>query len=220
MTKTLNRLRAEIDAVDTELVAALAKRTNLVAEVAGAKAPGSAIFRPGREADLQVSLLRRSPNESQKLIAPVWRPLLRASIASQKPDFTVAYLPDAQTAAEIFSAGFLTLTSIDTAQDGLDRLKAATADICFMSYDAVLSLGDQLGPETGIYVVSKEDDWYLLAAGLPDPSERDVTIFAHKADRKKDDGHIEFTERSGYFETVSEDMPDAHIIGIYQILKP
>ena len=234
MTRTLDKLRAEIDAVDLDLLAALAKRTKLVAEVAGAKAPGSAIFRPGREADLQVRLWHKSPKDSHKLIAPVWRPLLRASIASQKPDFTVAYPPDAETAAEVFGAGFLSLMQVAAASEGLNMLMKGTADICFVSAEDLATIGHQLGSETGIYVVTKEADWFLLASGLPDASETDVTIFAHASEpktielksneskttgRKKGGPYIEFEERPGYFETVPDDLPHSHIIGIYQSLK-
>lgn len=219
MTKTLDTLRAEIDEVDAKLVAALAKRTHLVAEVAAAKAAGSAIFRPGREADLKMRLWRLAPQVSQALIEPVWRPLLRASIASQKPDFTLAFPPEAETAAEVFSAGFLHLREVHTARDGLELLLEGTADICFISQADLRSICHMLGTQTGLYIVAKEGAWMLLAKGMPDRSQSDMTILIDEIEAGKNTTDIEFIERSGYFEVPPDDMPDAHIIGIYQILE-
>lgn len=211
MTKTLDTLRAEIDAVDAELVAALAKRSRLVAEVASAKAAGSAIFRPGREADVKTRLKRLAPNDQNKLIEPVWRPLLRASIASQKPDFRVAFPPEAETKATIFAADFLRLAPAETAAASLDMVRRGVADIAFVAASDLASIITSLGAATGLYIVAKEADCFLVAAGFPDPSEADITIFATKGD-----GGVEFLERDGYFETVPADMTESAVIGIFQ----
>ena len=212
MTKKLDKLRAEIDAVDAELVAALARRTRLVAEVASAKPAGSSIFRPGREADLKTRLWRMAPEQSRQLIEPVWRPLLRASIASQKPDFTLAFLPEAQTAAEIFAADFLHLAPVATAAAGLEMVVSGAADIAFISALDLSALASQIGSKAGLYIIARYKDWFLLGTSLPDPSEADMTIFA-----TKNAAGVEFLERAGYFEHVPADLPKSWVIGIYQI---
>ena len=211
MTKTLDKLRAEIDAVDAELVEALNKRTRLVAEVAAAKSPGSAIFRPGREADLKTRLKQMAPYDQKKLIEPVWRPLLRASIASQKPDFTITFPPEAQTQAAIFAADFLTLSPAPSLAAGIDMVVSGAADILFASVDDLPDFASHLGEASGLYIVAKEKDWFLIALGKPDPSAADKTVFEIKSD-----SGVEFLERDGYFDAVPDNMGGSRIVGIYQ----
>ncbi|MCY4237101.1 MAG: chorismate mutase [Rhodospirillaceae bacterium] len=90
--ETLAALRQQIDEVDSRLLAAISERAQfakLVGETKLAANPevgGDPVHRPGREARLIRSLLdrHRGPMDKRALYA-VWRELIGASIALQKP---------------------------------------------------------------------------------------------------------------------------------------
>ena len=89
---TLAALRAQIDSVDSRLLAAIAERIGIAQRVGAAKqAAGDApdemlVHRPGREAALIRALIARydGPMDPAAIHA-VWRELIGASIAVQKP---------------------------------------------------------------------------------------------------------------------------------------
>jgi chorismate mutase / prephenate dehydratase len=79
-TKTLDQLRAEIDAVDRELLAALNKRAQLAGEVGEIKrVEGSAVYRPEREAQVirQLQTLNPGPLKDDN-ISHIWREVMSA----------------------------------------------------------------------------------------------------------------------------------------------
>ena len=93
---TLATLRAQIDAVDARLLAAMAERIRIAQQVGAAKGAATGIggtasdsvpvHRPGREAALIRALIARydGPVKAAALHA-VWRELIGASIAVQQP---------------------------------------------------------------------------------------------------------------------------------------
>lgn len=81
----LARLRAELDAIDDALLADLARRAAVVAEVASLKNGGFA-WRPGREAAILRRLLARTePPLSRGVVVRVWREILSGSLLQQGP---------------------------------------------------------------------------------------------------------------------------------------
>ena len=90
--ETLDALRRQIDEVDTRLLTAVSERAQIAKLVGETKllanpaAGGDPVHRPGREAALIRSLLARyeGPMDRRALHA-VWRELIGASIAIQKP---------------------------------------------------------------------------------------------------------------------------------------
>ena len=85
-------LRTRIDDVDSRLLAALAERMEIVQRIGAAKrAAGRSgmeapVHRPGREAALIRSLVARCDRPIDPVaIHAVWRELIGASIASQRP---------------------------------------------------------------------------------------------------------------------------------------
>ena len=91
-------LRAQIDALDRELLALLNRRAALALQVGEIKKrEGSAVFRPEREAQVIDGLKAENrgplPNES---VAPIWREIMSASRALETP-LRIAYLGPAGT---------------------------------------------------------------------------------------------------------------------------
>ena len=89
----LTEIRAQIDAVDAEIVALLNHRAELSLEVGRQKAgtPNRRVFAPERERDVMQRLvgLHTGPLPREALVA-IYREIISASIALQKP-MTVAY---------------------------------------------------------------------------------------------------------------------------------
>ncbi len=83
----LSDLRAEIDALDGQLLAVLERRIALAREIGRNKPPveGRATvgFRPDREAAVVGGLLARSDSSMHALVAGVWREVMSAGLAAQ-----------------------------------------------------------------------------------------------------------------------------------------
>jgi chorismate mutase / prephenate dehydratase len=101
MKKDLGHLRAEIDAIDRELMDALNRRAALANEVGELKrAEGSIVFRPEREAQVINSLQAANPGPLKKSnVATIWREIMSACRALEAPQ-RVAYLGPAGTFSE------------------------------------------------------------------------------------------------------------------------
>ncbi len=99
--RDLSTLRADIDAIDRELLTLLNRRASVVLEVGELKKhEGSPVFRPERErqviAALQAGNAGPLLNES---IAPIWREIMSAARRLESPQ-RVAYLGPAGTFSE------------------------------------------------------------------------------------------------------------------------
>ena len=93
----LEALRAEIDRLDAELLSVLEKRIAIVEDIAAAKKDdGKAIaFRPGREASILRNILKtHSSKLSDTVIAAIWRELISAVGAMQRPYSVSITAPD------------------------------------------------------------------------------------------------------------------------------
>ncbi len=91
----LDKLRAQIDAIDSDIVARLQERVRLAAEVGHAKRQeGSPIFAPSREEEVFARIVAAAGEDS--LISPqalraIWREIISAMIALEA-EIKVAYL--------------------------------------------------------------------------------------------------------------------------------
>jgi chorismate mutase-like protein len=91
----LPRLRAQIDAIDGQILVLLNERLTLAADVGKAKAEaGAAVFAPDRENALMQRLLLSNPGSvPEEAIVAIWREILSASRAKQKA-IAVGFLGD------------------------------------------------------------------------------------------------------------------------------
>ena len=101
MAKTLPELRAQIDALDLELLALLNQRATLAHEVGEIKRiDGSAVFRPDRETQVIASLQADNPGPLKSSgVATIWREIMSACRALEAAQ-RVAYLGPAGTFSE------------------------------------------------------------------------------------------------------------------------
>ncbi len=162
-------LRAQIDALDRELLALLNRRAALALQVGEIKKrEGSAVFRPEREAQVIDGLKAENrgplPNES---VAPIWREIMSASRSLETP-LRIAYLGPAGTFSELAALGYFGASivhgpggSIDevfrassggAADFGVVPVENSTEGVVARSLDLFLTTPLAIVGETSLYV--------------------------------------------------------------------
>ena len=124
----LPTLRAGIDQLDRELLAALNRRAALALQVGELKKrEGSAVFRPEREAQVIEGLkaANAGPLRSDS-VAPIWREIMSACRALERPT-RVAYLGPAGTFSEQAALGFFGSSIEQVPCISIDEVFRATA---------------------------------------------------------------------------------------------
>jgi chorismate mutase / prephenate dehydratase len=121
-------LRAQIDALDRELLALLNRRAGLALQVGEIKKrEGSAVFRPEREAQVIDGLKAENhgplPNAS---VAPIWREIMSASRSLETP-LRVAYLGPAGTFSELAALGYFGASIVHVPCGSIDEVFRATS---------------------------------------------------------------------------------------------
>jgi chorismate mutase / prephenate dehydratase len=88
---SLDSLRQEIDAIDSELHAMIRRRADLVDRISAAKPPGGLALRPGREAQVMRQRLatHKGPFPSTAIYR-MWREMMCAFTLMQTPDLKIA----------------------------------------------------------------------------------------------------------------------------------
>ena len=88
---SLDSLRQEIDAIDSELHAMVRRRADLVDRISAAKPPGGLALRPGREAQVMRQRLatHKGPFPSTAVYR-MWREMMCAFTLMQTPDLKIA----------------------------------------------------------------------------------------------------------------------------------
>jgi chorismate mutase / prephenate dehydratase len=168
-TPELLSLRAQIDALDRELLALLNRRAGLALQVGAIKKrEGSAVFRPEREAQVIGGLKAENrgplPNEC---VAPIWREIMSASRALETP-MRIAYLGPAGTFSELAALGYFGASivhvpcgSIDevfraasggAADFGVVPVENSTEGVVARSLDLFLTTPLAIVGETSLYV--------------------------------------------------------------------
>ena len=121
-------LRAQIDALDRELLALLNRRAGLALQVGEIKKrEGSAVFRPEREAQVIDGLKAENrgplPNAC---VAPIWREIMSASRSLETP-LRVAYLGPAGTFSELAALGYFGASIVHVPCGSIDEVFRATS---------------------------------------------------------------------------------------------
>jgi chorismate mutase/prephenate dehydratase len=122
-------LRAQIDALDRELLALLNRRAALAQDVGALKKrEGSAVFRPEREAQVIDALKAGNAGPLRtESVAPIWREIMSACRALEMPT-RVAYLGPAGTFSELAALGFFGSSIVRVPCASIDEVfRTATA---------------------------------------------------------------------------------------------
>ena len=162
-------LRAQIDALDRDMLALLNRRAALALQVGELKKrEGSAVFRPEREAQVIDGLKAHNPGPlAADSVAPIWREIMSACRALEAP-LHVAYLGPAGTFSEQAALGYfgssivrVPCTSIDevfraasggAADFGVVPVENSTEGVVARSLDLFLHTPLTIVGETSLFV--------------------------------------------------------------------
>jgi chorismate mutase/prephenate dehydratase len=165
----LESLRAQIDAIDRELLTLLNRRAGVAVSIGTLKrAEGSPAFRPEREAAVIDALKQANagpmPTES---VAPIWREIMSACRSLEAPT-RVAYLGPAGTFSELAALGYFGssivrlpcasadevfhATSAGAADFGVVPVENSTEGVVTRSLDLFLTTPLTIVGETSLYV--------------------------------------------------------------------
>ncbi|MEO8080797.1 MAG: chorismate mutase, partial [Caldimonas sp.] len=165
----LSALRAQIDAVDSELAALLNRRAAIALAVGELKrAEGSPAFRPEREAAVIDRLKRESAGPLPAAsVAPIWREIMSACRSLESPT-RVAYLGPAGTFSELAALAYFgssiskvlcanadevfQATSAGAADFGVVPVENSSEGVVTRSLDLFLTTPLSIVGETSLYV--------------------------------------------------------------------
>jgi chorismate mutase/prephenate dehydratase len=124
----LGPLRAQIDALDRQLLELLNRRAALALQVGEVKKhEGSAVFRPEREAQVIDSLKALNPGPlATDSVAPIWREIMSACRALETP-LRVAFLGPAGTFSEQAALGYFGASIVRVPCASIDEVFRATS---------------------------------------------------------------------------------------------
>ena len=128
MSPNLPDLRAQIDAIDKELLGLMNRRARVAEQVGGVKkSEGTPYFRPDRVAQVieQVQQANTGPLKSEH-VAAVWREIMSACLALESP-VRVAYLGPAGTFSEQAALQFFGASIERVSCVSIDEVFRATA---------------------------------------------------------------------------------------------
>ena len=199
-------LRSEIDARDLKILRMLEERLSLSEEVSKAKS-GDTAFRPGREADLIVNLMKQS-QLPPRLVEHIWRGIIGQSLASQHrlkiahgEDFTIV------AATQFRFGGKYHFHLSNNASDIVDKVASGEVDLGVVPHwdddsSWIATLGQHRQKDNEVYIASQTylvtghayRQSVIIAPFLPDPSSHDRTIVVNEREVQMIDGHHEDAE--------------------------
>ena len=195
MDKDLMRLRAQIDQVDQQILNLLSSRLKMAEKVAEAKPSGASIFRPDREAQLLARLCAAADPQLQPVINAVWRAIISASIARQRPDFIILMTAKSEHTARLFAAGQLSMKQIRTPLNLCQQLASGKADIGIVEVDELQNIHSQLGLDRPVKIIAgltllRQPDSvpsaFIVGCQLPDRTAQDRLVVYNKKQRTID----------------------------------
>ena len=216
VTAALSALREEIDEIDNALLSLLAKRQGLSRQIATKKALGSNVFRPDREMSLLRNLIAAHEGIDPRLIMGLWRHIISASIAEQKPDYTIAHSEAGKALADSHGAGYMQCQLCDDVPSAIAALQNGTADCVILTDDELASHSQHLVPDEivvaasiGFLVQEGQQRGYILCREMPLPSGDDRLVLRH------DDGSLSFPWMPADETNDKLDQLDGVIVGRY-----
>ena len=187
----LAAIRQKIDHIDAELLALIKDRMALSAEVSRTKGADKAIFRPGREAEMFARLADRKGELPFEFVGGLWRVIISASIALQKPDFSVASTQSCFADALGLAAGqFIVHPPYQTPAELYSSLLAGTSDIALVSRDELLQIIPDILADPHAQIIasisSNSQDLgviscFVLACTPTDDTVHDVVVLYEKS---------------------------------------
>lgn len=203
-------LRQKIDEIDSAILGLLERRQNVSRQIVTKKALGSNVFRPDREVGLLRNLIAAYPKIDKRLIMGLWRHIISASIAEQKPDYTIAFSHTARNLAADHGAGYMQLSEQDNLQDAIRALSNHKADCVVVTSAELEAHAELLVPDEVVIAASigfleqvGQERGYILCRELPLASGDDMIVIRDKA------------HKLSYHNAQSSSLPSGEIVGQY-----
>jgi chorismate mutase len=216
----LATIRQKIDQIDAELLALIKDRMALSAEVSRAKGSDEAIFRPGREAEMFARLAEQKGTLPFEFVGGLWRVIISASIALQKPDFSVVSTQSCFADALGLAAGqFIVHPPQQDASALLSCVLAGTADIALVSSDELVQIApDIIATKKAQIIASISSNSldlgaissFVIACTPTDNTAHDIVVL-----QDKQTGKILFKPAQTYQSELSEQAESWHYLGRY-----
>ena len=182
MDDDLTRLRAQIDQIDQQILALLTDRLAMAEQVAAAKQNGSPVFRPEREAQLLSRLTAQADPSLHPVIQAVWRAIISAAIARQRPEFTIGATTSSEQTARLFAASQLTVQTVGSPAELCQRIETAQLDIGIIEVADLAAVHSSLGLDKPVKIIAglplfgsaaQTPSAFVLAAHRPEASDQD-----------------------------------------------
>lgn len=165
-TEDLSRFRAQIDAIDDEIIALLTKRRDIVHQVGKHKAQHSqtsSFIRSGREANMLRDLAAKGKDALPAgAIATIWRMIISSSLSMEQEMNIAVYAPktnrDCYWLCREYYGSFADIARYDSSEEVIAQVASKQKSV-------------------GVLPLSEENDmepWWLR----PDDEQNDVYVFA------------------------------------------
>ena len=186
----ISDLRHKIDELDDKILDLIRQRMAVSAQVSKAKTDKSTIFRPAREAEIFADLSRKSAELPAHFVRRLWRVIISASIAAQKPDFTIASSVSAYPHALALSAGQLELLpKTEQPEMLIEKLEQGTADIILIARAEMPGFAPLIASSDKVHLIAEipagyarvdTGSAYILSSQPADRTDRDVALYYHR----------------------------------------
>ena len=189
MDDDLTRLRAQIDQIDQQILTLLTDRLFMAEQVAAAKQNGSSVFRPERETQLLANLCASADPHLHPVIQEVWRAIISAAIARQKPEFTIGAITGSELTARLFAAGQLAVRTVISPIELCRQIETHHLDVGIIQAADLATVHDQLGLDKPVKIIAalhlynqalQPPPAFVLAADRPEASEHDRYVVYHQ----------------------------------------
>ena len=198
MTKKLDKIRSQIDAIDKELYQNLEQRAKLVENLAALKRKDESqrpesrainafrAFRPAREASLINKIVKNSKLEPEVLIY-IWRQIISASLNKQQKQrfglWCAENKPETLASAKAWAGAQSKIEIFNKPEDLWQALKRGKAMIGFVPCAARVAVWKKMPRD--VFIVArwsylKKDNTlplYIIAKQEPEPSGQDCAVF-------------------------------------------
>ena len=212
----LEALRGDIDRIDNALLDLLAQRQQVSRAIVTKKAPGSDVFRPDREVSLLRNLVASHKAIDARLIMGLWRHIISASIAEQKPDYTIAHSAKGKELADTHGAGYMRTSQQQDITAAISLLRAGEADCVIVTQDELDEHAHLLDPEgvviaasIGFLVQDGIARGYIICAQMPLPTGDDRLVVRDR------DNKLSHHDRAAFLQDKRDQLTGHVIVGQY-----
>lgn len=203
MTDELQKIRKEIDAIDSQIIDLLKKRIGFVEEVGRIKAKsaktGMSFIRSGREASMLRDLTKKIDNKfPPAAIASIWRMIISTSLNTEHPLNIAAYTSSDENCywlAREYYGSFIDIKKDTSAENIIKNVASGEVSVGVLPIENSSWWVRPDNEKNNIYIFAKipfieqkrapQSPVFAIANVIPEQTEDDVSVIAVKSDSKE-----------------------------------